>query len=74
MTTQSVARRAQALSGTGTVGKWEVEAVFCCRSPKKDEQKVHAKLARYRFNKEYFRLSAALATNKVRSKLCRDPF
>jgi hypothetical protein len=74
MTAKSAARRADALSGTGTVGKWQVDAVFCSSNAKRDERRVHRRLALDHFEKDYFRLSSPMAVNRIRSALGRDPF
>ncbi|MFD2234082.1 GIY-YIG nuclease family protein [Phaeospirillum tilakii] len=69
MTTKDVYERAKQLSQTGVPGSYQVDAVFPSHRPKNDEAKAHAKLARFKANKEHFSLSTAVAIVKVRSAL-----
>jgi hypothetical protein len=74
MTKTSAQRRASSLHCTGTVGKLELAAVFCSMHPAVDERKVHHKLARFRYDKEYFRMLPADAISRVATILRREPF
>jgi predicted RNase H-like HicB family nuclease len=72
-TNRDVFRRAQQVSGTGVPGAYQVDAIFPSHRPEKDEAKAHNKLARFRDDKEHFKIDAASAIVKVKTALKRDP-
>lgn len=74
MTTKSVEARVKTLNGTGVPGSFSPIVIFPSDRPKRDEKKIHEKIARKRIAKEHFELSpleAALKCYRVLNK--RNP-
>lgn len=72
MTSGDVFSRAKQISGTGVPGNFQVVAAFHSRNPRKDEKKIHTKLARLNIEKEHFNIDPVKAVAKVRTTLGRD--
>lgn len=72
MTAGDVFSRAKQVSGTGVPGNFHVVAAFHSRNPRKDEKKVHLKLARHNIEKEHFSLDPVRAVVKMRTIFGRD--
>jgi hypothetical protein len=74
ITKTSAQRRVASLNGAGTVDDLEIAAVFCSMHPSVDEKKIHDKLARYKYNREYFQLDPANAISRIATILRREPY
>lgn len=72
MTSGDVFSRAKQISGTGVPGNFQVVAAFHSRNARKDEKKIHTKLARLNIEKEHFNIDPVKAVVKVRTTLGRD--
>lgn len=65
MTTKSIQQRIKSLNSTGVVGSFEPIVVFPSKNPKKDEKRVHDKLARSKIAKEHFDVDPVEAALKA---------
>ena len=63
-TEKTIQERLSGLNSTGVPGNFEVVALFPSNRSKKDEEKVHAKLLKFRLAKEHFELEPVEAVLK----------
>ena len=64
MTEKTIAARLKQLNTTGVAGKFSPVAIFKSDRPKKDEDRVHAKLAKKKLDKEHFQVGPVEAALK----------
>lgn len=71
MTERTIESRLKSLNNSSVPGCFEVVAIFASDRPKKDEAKIHEKLARFRLDKEHFSLEPVDAALKCYRTLNR---
>ena len=64
MSEKTVEQRIKALNSTGVVGSFKPIVTFPSDNPKKDEKKIHDKLAKFNISKEHFNLNSVEAALK----------